>query len=172
MGARLRWASETMRTICASRVSEPTRSARITNEPVPLTVAPVRRAPAFFSTGIGSPEIMDSSTELVPSTTTTVDWNLFAGTDAELVADLHLFERDIRFRAVFASRRAVFGARPRSALNGCAGLAAGLEFQNLAEQHQGDDHGGGFEVTRLARPTERRRPGCRSRRRRCRVRSA
>ena len=34
IGARLRWASATMRTIWESRVSAPTFSARMTNEPV------------------------------------------------------------------------------------------------------------------------------------------
>ena len=64
MGARLRWASPTMRTIWASRVSAPTRSARITNPPVPLTVPPVTRLPDAFSTGIGSPVTRASSTAL------------------------------------------------------------------------------------------------------------
>jgi len=64
MGARERWASATMCTIWESIVSRPTRSAFINNDPVPLTVAPVTLAPATFSTGIGSPLIIDSSTEL------------------------------------------------------------------------------------------------------------
>ena len=66
-GARLRCASLTMRTICARRVSLPTRSARITSVPVPFTVPPVTRLPSLFSTGIGSPVTSDSSTELDPS---------------------------------------------------------------------------------------------------------
>ena len=70
MGARLRWASLTIRTICANIVSLPTRSAVMTSTPVPLTVAPTNRAPATFSTGIGSPVIIDSSTALRPSITT------------------------------------------------------------------------------------------------------
>jgi hypothetical protein len=69
IGARLRLASATIRTICASRVSLPTRRASITSDPVPLTVAPITLSPAAFSTGIGSPEIMDSSTALCPSST-------------------------------------------------------------------------------------------------------
>ena len=70
IGARLRCASETILTIWASNVSEPTRSACITKLPVPFTVAPVTLLPGVFSTGIGSPVSMDSSTELEPSTTT------------------------------------------------------------------------------------------------------
>ena len=70
IGARERCASATMRTICASMVSWPTRSARISRPPVPLTVAPVTFSPAVFSTGTGSPLIIDSSTLLWPSSTT------------------------------------------------------------------------------------------------------
>ncbi len=70
IGARLRCASATIWTICASSVSEPTFSARMTKEPVPLTVAPITPSPAPFSTGIGSPVTIDSSTALAPSSTT------------------------------------------------------------------------------------------------------
>ena len=69
IGARERWALATISTIWASMVSAPTRLASITREPVPLMVAPVTASPATFSTGIGSPEIIDSSTEERPSTT-------------------------------------------------------------------------------------------------------
>ena len=69
MGARLRCASATIWTICESRVSAPTRSARMISDPVPFTVAPMTLSPAAFSTGIGSPVSMASSTELDPSTT-------------------------------------------------------------------------------------------------------
>ena len=67
IGARLRCASLTIRTIWARSVSAPTRSARITRLPVPLTVPPISRSPGPFSAGIGSPVIIDSSTALRPS---------------------------------------------------------------------------------------------------------
>jgi len=51
----------------ASKVSLPTRSARITKLPEPLRVPPVTRSPGRFSTGRGSPVSRDSSTELSPS---------------------------------------------------------------------------------------------------------
>src|ERR1051326_4464246 len=70
MGARLRWASATIRTICASIDSDPSLSARMMNEPVWFTVAPITFAPAVFSTGRDSPVIIDSSTALLPSSTT------------------------------------------------------------------------------------------------------
>ncbi len=70
IGARLRWAFATISTIWLSMVSAPTRWASITRLPVPLIVAPVTGSPSTFSTGTGSPEIIDSSIEERPSTTT------------------------------------------------------------------------------------------------------
>ena len=70
IGARERCASATIWTICASKVSLPTRSARITKLPVVLTVAPVTLSPGDFSAGTGSPVIIDSSMLLCPSITT------------------------------------------------------------------------------------------------------
>jgi hypothetical protein len=70
IGARLRCASPTMRTMRASSVSEPTCFASITKPPGPLRVPPVTLAPAAFSTGAASPVIIDSSTALLPSSTT------------------------------------------------------------------------------------------------------
>ena len=69
MGARVRCASDTMRAICASSVSLPTRSAFMIKLPVVLTVPPVSFAAGSFSAGIGSPVTIDSSTALRPSTT-------------------------------------------------------------------------------------------------------
>ena len=53
--------------IRASRVSWPTLSATIRKPPVWLSVPPITASPIRFSTGIGSPVIIDSSTELSPS---------------------------------------------------------------------------------------------------------
>ena len=70
MGARVRRASPTMATICASVVPAPTRRASMTKEPLRFFVPPVTSSPAVFSTGMGSPVSMDSSTALSPSSTT------------------------------------------------------------------------------------------------------
>ena len=59
-----------MRTICASSVSLPTRSARISETAGAVDRAADDLRSRSFSTGIGSPEIIDSSTALRPSTTT------------------------------------------------------------------------------------------------------
>ena len=70
IGARDRCASLTRRTICASSVSLPTRCACMITLPVPFTVPPVTRLSVVFSTGIGSPVTIDSSTLVLPSSTT------------------------------------------------------------------------------------------------------
>ena len=68
-GALLEVASSTSRMICASAVSSPTRSARMTKRPEETRVAPIRVSPVFFSTGMLSPVMADSSTVPEPSST-------------------------------------------------------------------------------------------------------
>ena len=70
IGARERCACATICTTCASTVCDPTFSARITRLPLAFCVAPINRSPAPFSTVIGSPVIIDSSTLERPSRTT------------------------------------------------------------------------------------------------------
>ena len=52
-----------------SNVSAPTRSARMSNAPRSFRVPAWTASPVDFTTGIGSPETIDSSTLLVPSIT-------------------------------------------------------------------------------------------------------
>ena len=115
MGARVRCASLTMRTICASRVSLPTRSARIVNEPVPLIVAPVTALPASLSTGIASPVTIDSSTVLRPSTTTP-STGIFSPGRTRMRSPTCTSASGTSRSSPSRTRRAVFGARPSSAL--------------------------------------------------------
>ena len=83
---------------------------------MPFTVPATSFAPADFSAGIGSPVTIDSSTALVPSRTTPSTGTFSPGrtrsrspTRTSLIA--------ISASAPSApSRRAVFGARPSSAL--------------------------------------------------------
>ena len=49
---------------------------------------------------MASPVIIDSSTELPPSISGTIDGNLFSGTDAHAIADLDVCQRDIDFLPV------------------------------------------------------------------------
>ena len=67
IGARLRWAWATIWTIRDNRVSAPTLSARITNEPVLFSDPPTTLAPGSLVTGMDSPVTMDSSIETRPS---------------------------------------------------------------------------------------------------------
>ncbi len=69
IGALDLWADETMSTILANIVSPPTRSASIMSEPVPFKVPPVNLSFSDFSTAIGSPDIILSSIEDLPSRT-------------------------------------------------------------------------------------------------------
>ena len=147
MGARLRCAWPTSWTICASRVSEPTRSARMMNDPVPLMVAPMTLLPDAFSTGIDSPVIMDSSIELRPSRTTPSTGTFSPGRTRSLSPRFDLFERNVFFCAVVAREQArSFRAEIEQRADGGAGAAAGAEFHDLSEQDQRGDGGGGFEV--------------------------
>ena len=67
IGASLSCASSTRRTICASNVSRPTRSARMTKLPVVLRVPPDTGSPSPLGTGSASPVSIASSTLLAPS---------------------------------------------------------------------------------------------------------
>ena len=145
IGARVRWASPTIRTICASTVSLPTRSARITKLPVPLMVAPVTRRPASLTTGVGSPVSIDSSTVLRPSTTMPSAGILLARPDAKAIAQADVGHRLVELLSVADDpgglRREIEqlanrGARP----------AASAEFEDLAEEHEDGDHDRRFEV--------------------------
>ena len=116
MGARLRWAWPTICTIRASSVSEPTRSARMTNDPVPLMVAPMTLLVARLFDGdrfAGDHRFVDGAAAVEDDA---IDGDFFSGTHAQAVAGFHLFERNIFFgRRRRSSRRAVFGLRSSSA---------------------------------------------------------
>ncbi len=115
IGARLRCASATIWTIWASRVSEPTRSATMISEPVPLTVAPITRSPAAFSTGIGSPVTIDSSTALEPSSTTPSTGTFSPGRTRSRSPARTWSRGTSSSLPSSPTRRAVLGARPSSA---------------------------------------------------------
>ena len=68
IGALEELASSTKRIICDNVVSSPTFVAFIRKYPALLTVAPMTVSPTSFSTGMLSPVITASSTEVFPST--------------------------------------------------------------------------------------------------------
>jgi hypothetical protein len=70
MGALLPCAWRTRSTMRARAVSRPTRVARITNEPLWLSVPPMTSSPDATSTGIGSPVSIDRSSVDAPPTIT------------------------------------------------------------------------------------------------------
>ena len=115
IGARVRCASLTMRTICASSVSPPTRSASIVSDPVPLSVAPVTRPPGTFSTGIDSPVTIDSSTALRPSRTTP-STGIFSPGRTRRRSPTRTSEIGRSRSSPSRITRAILGARPSSAL--------------------------------------------------------
>ena len=135
-----------MRTICASSVSAPTRCASITNVPVPLTVPPVTWSPGAFSTGIGSPVTIDSSTLVAPSSTTpstgmrspgrtrsrSLTCTSSSGTSCSVPSGVDA-PRSLRREAEQVADR---GAR----------AAARAQLEHLAEQHEHDDHRGRLEI--------------------------
>ncbi len=116
IGARERCACATSCTICASMVSEPTFSARITSAPLPFKVAPITLSPAVFSTGIGSPVSIDSSTLERPSMTTPSTGTVSPGRTRSRSPTCTCVNGMSSSVPSAAIRRAVFGARRSSAL--------------------------------------------------------
>ena len=146
MGARVLCASLTIFTICASSVAAPTRSAFITRLPVPLIVPPTTLSPAVFSTGMGSPLTIDSSTELRPSSHQAIDGYFFAWADAQKVTNGNLAERDIGLAPVGGDAARRFRGEAEQRLDRAAGLAASSQLQHLAQQDQNGDDSGRLKI--------------------------
>ena len=70
MGALDPWACSTLRTIWLRKDASPTCEVFTVMRPCPLTVPPITASPGCFSTGMGSPVTMDSSTKVAPSSAT------------------------------------------------------------------------------------------------------
>ncbi len=81
------------------------RVARTTSRPPTFVVAPVTESPSATSTGTASPVSMDASTADVPETTMLFGGDLLARSHDELVADLQVFDGDLRLDAARAERR-------------------------------------------------------------------
>jgi hypothetical protein len=111
IGARERCACATICTICASTVCEPTFSARMTRLPLALIVAPMSRSPTPFSTGIGSPVTIDSSTLERPSSTTPSTGTFSPGRTRSLSPTCTCVSSMSSSVPSARKRRAVFGAR-------------------------------------------------------------
>ncbi len=77
-----------------------------------------------------------------------VDRNLLAGPDPQAIADIDGVERDVLVAAVGAHPAGGLRREIEQCANRPGGLLAGAQLQDLAEQHQHGDDGGGFEVHR------------------------
>ena len=115
IGARDRRAFATISTIWLSIVSAPTRAASMTREPFLLIVPPVTVSPGPFSTGNGSPVIMLSSMDDVPSTTLASTGTASPGRTLRRSPST-MFSSGASYSVPSGRmRRAVFGARSSSA---------------------------------------------------------
>ena len=115
IGARERCACATSCTICASTVSEPTLSARMTSAPLPLIVAPI----TFVAERLldrdrfaGQHRLIDAGAALEHLA---IDRHLLARTHAQTIADVHVGQRNVLFRAVRAAAAAPSSAPGRAA---------------------------------------------------------
>ena len=86
----------------------------MTKVPVPLTVPPVTLLPGCLFDGDRLARHHRLVHGVVPLDDDAVDGHSLAGTHAQPIADVHVFERHVVFRAVGSIRRAVFGASPSS----------------------------------------------------------
>ena len=94
----------------------------------------------------GSPVIIDSSTVLLPSQDNSIDRNLLARPHADRSPRSTWSRRMSSSCPSSDQTRAVFGARPRSALDGARGLAPRAKLEHLAKEHQRYDHRCRLEV--------------------------
>ena len=112
IGARLRCAWATIWTICARTVCAPIRSERMTSAPLVLMVAPISLSPGLLVTGIGSPVSIDSSTALLPSSTTPSTGTFSPGRMRSASPTWTWLKGMSSSRPSGWMRRAVFGERP------------------------------------------------------------
>ena len=134
-----------MRTICASSVSLPTRSARIVSVPVPAIVAPITRSPGRLSTGIDSPVTIDSSTAAPPSTTTPSTGTFSPGRTRSTSPTCTCVERHVVLAAAADEPRGLRREAEQLA-DRRARPVARAQLQHLAEQHEHGDDDGRVEV--------------------------
>ena len=136
IGARDRWASLTMRTICARSVSRPTRSARITNTSGAIHRAAGDRCLGHFldRNGLASHHRFVYCGRAFEDDA--VNRNALAWTNAQSIADGHMLERHVMFGAVgFNSTRGLW-RQTEQATNRRARPAARAQLEHLTEQHE------------------------------------
>ena len=154
-----RCASATICTICASIVSRPTFSARMTKPPDWLSVPPITLSPASLVTGIDSPVTIDSSSEERPSSTAPSTGTFSPGRTRSRSPTCSAIERDLVVGAVGADAARGLRREIEQRADRAGGRLAGAQFQHLAEQHQHGDDRGRLEIDgdRAVMAAERRR---------------
>ena len=163
IGARVRWASPTIRTIWASIVSAPTRSARITRPPGAVDGAadePVRRAFLDGDRLAGDHRFVDEARALDDHA---VDRDLLSRPDPEPVADVDLVEGDVLLAAVVLQSPRDLRREAQQGLDRARRLVPGAELEHLPQEHQRRDHRRRLEVDRdravVAAERGRKEPG-------------
>ena len=116
--------------------------------PLWFSVAPVTRSPARFSTGIGSPESIDSSTLDAPSSTRASTGIFSPGRTRSRSPTCTSVERHVVLEPVLAHEPRGRGREPEQRAERVAGAPARAQLEHLTEQHERDDHRRGLEVRR------------------------
>ena len=140
IGARERCAAATICTICASIVSRPTFSARMTKPPLRLIVPPMTLAPPSLLTGIDSPVTIDSSSVERPSISSPSTGTLSPGRTRSRSPTATRVERDVTSSPSVGDAMRGLRRQIEQRADRARGLLAGAQLQHLSEQHQhGDD---------------------------------
>ena len=146
IGARLRCACATICTICASTVSRPILSARITKAPLWFIVPPITLSPATLADRhrfSGQHGFVDRAS---PFDDLAVHRDLLARPNAQAVADLDRIERDLLVRPFLHGRAARSLAQIDERADRAASLFARPELEHLSEQDKGGDDRRRFEI--------------------------
>ena len=77
-----------------------------------------------------------------------IDWNFFAGPNAQTIADLNPIHRYVFFFAIVVYQSSGLRRQSKKSFNGAAGLAARAELEDLPEQYECCDDRRRFEVNR------------------------
>ena len=144
-------ACSTRRTIWASVVSGPTRSARITNDPLVFMVAPITPSPARLLDRdrlAGEHRLVDRRRAVDDDA---VDRHPLAGAHPQQVADDDLADRHVALATV-AQDACCRRPQLEQAAHGTRRLALGACLEPSAEQDEADDHRGGVEIRLVASP--------------------
>ena len=130
----------------ASIVSAPTLSARITKEPVPVTVAPMSLSPDFLAAGINSSVIMDFVHGSVALKHFAIDGYAAARPNSKTVADLNQFKGYFLVLAIGFQAARCLRSQFQQGADRSAGLLAGAQLQHPTQQHENGIHRCGFEI--------------------------